>query len=105
LFEGLAFGGCKVGDKIVLVVGLQRPLIVRDDDNHEKIIGFANFSHKKMDIEFWNRSWRLRDCINYGKIWRAYDKKGKENWKGESYWTDSEAEPYPLTYFEDILIS
>jgi hypothetical protein len=107
LYSGLAFEGCRVGDKVVLIVGLQRPLIVRNSGSHCKIVGATALIHRRrLSIkQFWYWCRGTKDYIKYGETWRAHDRKRKEEWKRKNNWTDSEAEPHPLTYLEDILIS
>jgi hypothetical protein len=106
LYQGLTLEGCRSGDKIILIVGFHRPLIVRDDGKCVKIVGAANLSHKRKDIRSLSFSiLRIKDYIEYGETWHAHDKERKEEWKREHGWTDSEAEPHALQYLQDILIS
>lgn len=106
LYEGLAFDECKIGDKIVVIAGFHRVLVVRDEGRCVKIIGAASLRKKKKGVGFLRHElWTTRQYIQYGETWRAHEKKRKEDWKRERGWTASEAEPHPLIYLQDILIS
>jgi hypothetical protein len=108
LHSGLAFEGCRVGDRVVLILGVQRPLIVRDDGNHVKIVGATRFLYRRRPSrvkQIWYWILGTRDWIKYGETWLAHDKKRKNAWKKQNGGTDSSIEPQPLTYLEDFFIS
>jgi hypothetical protein len=106
--SGLAMDECRVGDRVVLILGVQRPLIVRNDGNHVKIVGATRFLYRRRPScvkQIWYWILGTRDWIKYGETWLAHDKKRKSAWKNQNGWTDSSNEPHPLTYLEDFLIS
>lgn len=106
LYEGYAFDNCMIGDTLVLIAGFHRVLVVRKEENCVKIVGAASLKRKTKSISsFRHDVWRTNHYIEYGRTWRAHEKKRKENWKREHGWTDSDAEPHPSTYLQDILIS
>jgi hypothetical protein len=108
LYEGYAFDNCKIGDTLVLIAGFHRVLVVRKEGNCVKIVGAASLKwrRKKKSISLFRHDvWRTKRYIEYGRTWRAHEKKRKEEWKREHGWTHLDAEPHPSTYLQDILIS